>query len=102
MTSYVQKFIDGEWKLVEKGLHVTNTPRLTIIHDIEPYVANATREPTLITSRSSERKYMANNNLHHFEPGHYQDVAQNRKESEMASRKHLRDTLIQQLNRERL
>jgi hypothetical protein len=102
MKRYVQKKIDGEWRLVELTRPVQGDflGGIVIMEDIKPFVANATADgPQLIGSRSSLRRYMANNGLVQFEPGMQQDNERNRQLEAQRNNSERREQLISIVNR---
>lgn len=98
---WVQKKIDGEWKLIPitEFRQDQAVGGIVIMEDIKPFMAFASEEPTLIGSRSALRKYMANNNLVQYEAGMHQDNERNNAASEANNRRALKQTLIDVVNR---
>jgi hypothetical protein len=65
---FIQKKIDGQWKLVEPAAVPPAKPvGPYFMKDIEPYRSTATSDMPEITSRSKEREYMKRNDFITFE-----------------------------------
>jgi hypothetical protein len=96
MAKWIQVYKDGEWILIEEAPRISRA--MMLLPDIKPYVAYATKEPTLISSRSAERKYMKDNDLVH-NSGFDQDIARNKAVDEANNKQQIKQTLIDIINR---
>ena len=66
--SYVQKLVDGIWKMIEMEEPQWEDPKGPYVRsDIEPYRTIATADMPIISGRAAERAYMKANGFIKFE-----------------------------------